>query len=410
MNVSDRLRAYARNLSKRCACGMLAMSLAAAGCQNEAKDKAADTEQSVARDKPIKREGNLPMGITKSDFGKTQDGKAVELYTLTNKGGLVAKVTTYGALLTEMRAPDRDGKVGNVTLGFDNLDAYLAGHPFFGATAGRYANRIAKGKFSLDGKEYTLKTNNGPNHLHGGEKGFDKVVWTAKPLEGPDGPAVEFSYRSADGEEGYPGNLDIAVTYTLTHDNELRFDYKATTDKPTVVNPTNHSYWNLAGESAGSVLSHVLTIDADKYTPVDATSIPTGELKPVEGTPFDFRKPTPVGARIGQLDNDPQGYDHNFALNHPAGQLGMAARLEDPKSGRVMEVWTTEPGVQLYTGNYLDGKQKGREGRPYEKHAALCLETQHFPDSPNREAFPSTRLNPGSTFTSRTTHKFSVKK
>lgn len=410
MNVSERLRSYARNLSRLATCAVLAVSLAAAGCQSDAGDKAADAGQPPARDKAAKREGNLPMGITRSDFGKTQDGKAVELYTLTNKDGLIAKVSTFGALLTEMHVPDRDGKVGNIVLGFDNLDAYLAGHPFFGATAGRYANRIAKGKFALDGKEYALKTNNGPNHLHGGEKGFDKVVWTAKPLESREGPAVELTYRSADGEEGYPGNLDISVTYTLTHGNELRFDYKATTDKPTVVNPTNHSYWNLAGEGSGNVLFHLLTIVADKYTPVDETSIPTGELKAVEGTPFDFRKATPVGARIEQLDNKPQGYDHNFVLNHAAGRLGLAAKLEDPKTGRVMEVWTTEPGVHLYTGNYLDGTVKGRDGKPYEKHAALCLETQHFPDSPNREAFPSTRLNPGAAFTSRTSHKFSVKK
>jgi aldose 1-epimerase len=316
---------------------------------------------------------------------------------------------TYGAIVTELHAPDRGGNKADIVLGFNNLDQYLADNPFFGAIAGRYANRIAKGKFTLDGKEYTLATNNGPNHLHGGNVGFDKRVWDGKPMETPDGPAVQLHYVSKDGEEGYPGDLDTTVTYTLTNDNALRIDYKATTDKPTVLNLTNHSYWNLAGEGSGTILDEVLYLNSDRYTPVDATLIPTGEIKSVKGTPFDFTTPTRIGARIQQTGGDPIGYDHNFIINGEPGTLRLGGRLEDPKSGRVMEFWTTQPAVQFYTGNFLDGKLKGISGKPYNQHDALCLETQHYPDSPNHPSFPSTTLRPGQTFTSTTLYKFSAK-
>jgi aldose 1-epimerase len=351
-------------------------------------------------------------GVQKSDFGKTKEGEAVELYTLTNKNGVVAKITSYGGIVTELHVPDKNGQTGDVVLGFKDLDSYLGGHPFFGAIAGRYANRIAKGKFTLDGQEYTLPTNNGPNHLHGGVKGFDKRVWQAEQTQSKDGPALRLRYTSKDGEEGYPGNLDVTVTYTLTDDNALHIDYEATTDKPTVVNLTNHSYFNLAGDNAGSIHDHWMMINADAYTPVDETSIPTGEIAKVEGTVFDFRKPHTIGERIEQTPGKPKGYDHNYVLNRKAGDkgLGLAARVKEPTSGRVMEVWTTEPGVQFYTGNYLDGKLTGKQGRPYEFRNGFCLETQHFPDSPNRPNFPSTVLRPGQTYKTSTAYKFSTEK
>src|SRR4051794_22034070 len=317
--------------------------IVAAGCES---NKAAEPQQSKGQ------AGNPAAaaagGIQKMEFGKTREGQAVELYTLTNKSGIVAKIMTFGAIVTELHTPDKDGKPADIVLGFDNLEQYLAGHPFFGAIAGRYANRIAKGKFTLDGKEYTLAVNNGPNSLHGGNVGFDKRVWDAKPTESPDGPSLQLHYTSKDGEEGYPGNLDTTVTYTLTNDNALRIDYKATTDKPTVLNLTNHSYWNLAGEGSGPILDHVLYLNADRYTPVDATLIPTGELKSVKGTPFDFTSPTKIGARIRETGGDPVGYDHNFIINGEPGTLRLGGRLEDPKSGRVMEFWTTQPAVQFY--------------------------------------------------------------
>ncbi len=349
----------------------------------------------------------MPAKIKKTAFGKTPDGSAVDLYTLTNGKGMVAKITTYGALLTELHVPDRNGKLGNVVLGFDNLEAYLKGHPFFGATVGRVANRIAKGKFTLEGKEYNLAVNNGPNSLHGGVKGFDKQVWQAETLPLTEGIALKFTYLSRDGEEGYPGNLSVTVVYTLTEQNELRIDYTATTDKATPVNLTNHSYFNLAG--SGSILSHELMLAADRYTPTDETLIPTGELAAVKGTPVDFTKPATIGSRFSQLTAKPTGYDHNFVLNSGGNSLALAARVHDPKSGRVMEVWTTEPGIQLYTGNFLDGSLKGLGGVTYDQHHAFCLETQRFPDSVNHPAFPSSILKPGQTLKSTTTHKFSAK-
>jgi aldose 1-epimerase len=345
--------------------------------------------------------------VVRSEFGKTQDGKAVDLYTLTNRHGLVAKVTNYGGILTELHVPDKSGQNGNVVLGFATLDKYVAGHPFFGATTGRVANRIAKGKFTLDGKEYTLFVNNGPNSLHGGKVGFDKKVWDAEPVDTKDGPAVRLRYVSPDGEEGYPGTLTTTVTYTLTNDDELKIDYKATTNKPTIVNLTNHSYFNLAGDGNGTVLDHELMINADKYTVFDSTQIPTGEIKSVEGTPLDFRKATPIGQRIEQVEGG--GYDHNFVLNGKTGQMKLCARVRDPKSGRVMEIRTTEPGVQLYTANGLNGSVTGTSGKPYPKWGAFCLETQHYPDSVNHKEFPSVVLRPGDTYHTTTVHKFTAK-
>ncbi|MBM3876284.1 MAG: galactose mutarotase [Verrucomicrobia bacterium] len=349
-------------------------------------------------------------GITRTPFGKTADGKAVDLYTVVNKNGLTAKLTTYGATLTEMHTPDRGGTFADVTLGFDNLEAYLKGHPFFGCTTGRYANRIAKGEFKLDGKTYTLAKNNGPNHLHGGIKGFDKQVWHAGPFEKARELSVVFTYVSPDGEEGYPGTLTCIVIYTLTDDDELRIDYEAKTDKATVVNLTNHAYWNLAGAGEGDILAHELLINASRFTPVDGTSIPLGELKPVAGGPMDFTKAKPISRDFAAMTGAPGGYDHNYVINQARpGELTLAAELRDPKSGRVMRVSTTEPGVQLYTGNYLDGSVKGKGGKTYAKNAALCLETQHYPDSPNRPSFPSVVLRPGKTYTHTTVHKFSAR-
>jgi aldose 1-epimerase len=336
--------------------------------------------------------------VQKSRFGKLPDGTAVDLYTLANANGLVAKVTNYGAIITELHVPDREGQCGDIVLGFDNLEQYLKKHPYFGSTVGRVANRIAKGRFTLDGRTYTLATNNGPNHLHGGLKGFDKKVWQAEPQAGA---AVRFTYTSPDGEEGYPGTLAVTVTMTLADTNELRLDYLATTDKPTPVNLTNHSYFNLAGE--GDVLGHELMIAANYYTPVDSALIPTGEIKPVKGTPMDFTAPQPIGARFAQLRTDPVGYDHNYVL-----EVAQAARVYEARSGRIMEVRTTEPGVQLYTSNFFNGSLTGKRGVVYRQHAALCLETQHFPDSVNQPNFPPVILRPGQTYRQTTVWKFST--
>jgi aldose 1-epimerase len=346
--------------------------------------------------------------IQRDPFGKLADGREVEVFTLKNRHGLMAKVMTYGAILTELHVPDRQGEFADVVLGFDNLQGYLAGHPYFGATTGRVANRIARGKFTLDGKEYTLATNNPPNHLHGGPAGLDQRLWGAEEVESALGPAVRFTYVSPDGEEGYPGNLAIEVTYTLTEANELRIDYEATTDKATPVNLTHHSYFNLHGAGFGTILDHELTLAAKNYTPVDATGIPSGEVQPVKGTPLDFTGATRIGARIGELNGDPGGYDHNYVLDGQGGSLSFAARVSDPKSGRIMEILTTEPGMQLYSGNYLDGTLLGKGGKLYRKHYGLCLEAQHFPDSVNHPNFPSTILRPGLTYRQTTVHRFSA--
>jgi aldose 1-epimerase len=353
--------------------------------------------------------GTSSMSVKQRDFGKTKDGEPVELYTLTNDHGMTAKVMTYGAVLTELHVPDRNGKPADIVLGFDNLGQYVAESPFFGAIAGRYANRIAKGQFTLDGKTYHLPINNGPNTLHGGTVGFDKHVWKAVPRHEANGVGVAFSLLSPDGDQGFPGNLNVTVTYTLNNDNELKIDYRATTDKDTVINLTNHSYFNLAGENSGTIDDQVMTINADHYTPVDATQIPTGEIAPVKGTVFDFTTPHRIGDRINEVPGGPPtGYDHNFCLNSQNGSLAFCARAKDPKTGRVMEVRTTQPGVQFYTGNFLDGTLTGIGGTKYQQHDAFCLETQHYPDSPNHPNFPTTELKPGQTYHQVTVLKFSA--
>jgi aldose 1-epimerase len=362
----------------------------------------------VAGEEDTKGAAKEKATLEERPFGKTPDGTPVELYVLRNANGMTAKIMTYGAILTELDVPDKNGKLGDVVLGFDDLKGYLAGHPYFGAIVGRVANRIAKGKFTLDGKEYKLATNNGPNALHGGLKGFDKVVWKAEPRNLGDSLSVQLTYRSPDGEEGYPGNLTAVVTYTLTDKNELKIDYKATTDKATPVNLSNHTYFNLAGPGSGDILDHELMLAADTYTPVDDTLIPTGEIKPVKGTPLDFTKPETIGARIDQLKGEPRGYDHNFVLNSGGKSLALTAHVVEPKTGRVMEMYTTEPGVQFYTGNFLDGSIKGRGG-VYKKHQGFCLEAQHFPDSVNHDNFPPVILRPGKTYTQTTVYKFSTK-
>jgi aldose 1-epimerase len=340
--------------------------------------------------------------ITKAPFGKTADGKLVDLYTLANKSGFEVKISTLGATLVSLKVPDKNGKYANVILGFDSTENYVKGVPFYGATIGRYGNRIALGKFTLDGKAYQLTVNDGPNSLHGG-KGFDKRLWTAQPIEGKDGPAIRLTYVSADGEEGYPGQLTVHVTYTLKADNSLAIAYEATTTKPTVVNLTNHTYFNLTGDPKNTILNHLLTLKADRFTPVDKTLIPTGELRSVKGTPLDFTKATVIGARIEANDEQlkfGRGYDHNWVLNS-SGKLATAAIVEEPTSGRVLEVKTTEPGIQFYSGNFMDGKPAGK-GTVYNHRTGFCLETQHFPDSPNKPAFPSTVLRPGQTYHSET--------
>ena len=363
------------------------------GCQEEA------TEREAPR-------------ITKEAFGKTDDGTLVDIYTLRNASGMEARITTYGGILVSLKVPDAKGKLDDVVLGFDTLAEYLKGHPYFGALVGRYGNRIAKGKFTLGGKEYTLAVNNGPNALHGGLKGFDKAVWSAKAVDAKGGPALELSYISKDGEEGYPGTLSVRVVYTLTSRNELKIDYAATTDKDTVLNLTHHSYFNLAGAGSGDILQHVVTINADRFTPVDKDLIPTGQLRSVKGTPLDFTRPTPVGARIDQDDEQIKfggGYDHNWVLNGGGGKLSLAARVTEPSSGRVMEVLTTEPGMQFYCGNFLDGTNIGKGGKAYKKRYGFCMETQHFPDSPNHPEFPTAVLKPGQTYTHTTVYRFSAK-
>ncbi|OJW18775.1 MAG: galactose mutarotase [Planctomycetales bacterium 71-10] len=346
--------------------------------------------------------------MSKMGFGKTKDGEAVDLYTLRN-GKITVKVATYGATVVAIEAPDRDGKVADVTLGFDSLDGYLGEHPYFGATVGRVANRIAKGKFTLDGEAYSLAINNPPNTLHGGVKGFNRVVWKAEPVDSPEGPAVKMTYTSKDGEEGYPGTLTTAVTFTVTADDALKIDYAATTDKATPLNLSNHAYFNLGGDTDSSILDHELTLAASKYTPVDDTLIPTGAIDPVEGTPLDFRKATAIGARIAELEGEPGGYDHNVVLDSKGGSLAFAARVYDPKTGRVVEMSTTEPGVQFYSGNFLDGSNVGKKGRVYKKHHGLCLEAQHFPDSIHHANFPDSVLRPGETYKQTTVYKFSAR-
>jgi aldose 1-epimerase len=352
------------------------------------------------------------QSITKSPFGKTSDGTPVDIYTLTNSNGVEARITNYGGIVVSLNVPDRDGKLGDVVLGYDTLHEYVAASPYFGSLIGRYGNRIAKGRFTLDGKEYTLAQNNDENHLHGGLQGFDKVVWKARAMLADRGPGLTLSYLSADGEEGYPGNLSVKVVYLLTDNNELRIHYSATTDKPTPVNLTNHSYFNLAGQGNGDILSHKMMLKADRFLPVDEGLIPTGELRPVADTPFDFNKPTAIGARIKQEDQQLEfggGYDHCWVLNESDTRMSLAARVFEPTTGRVMEVLTAEPGIQFYCGNFLDGSNVGKGGKVYEHRYGFCLETQHFPDSPNQPDFPSVILKPGEEYETTTIYRFSVK-
>ena len=357
-------------------------------------------------------EKNAKMTITKEVFGKTGDGTEVYLYTLANANGCEAKITNYGGIVVSLKVPDRTGKPGDVVLGYDTLEEYIGNNPYFGCIVGRYGNRIGKGKFTLNGMEYTLAQNNGENHLHGGITGFDKAVWQAREFESEDGAALELTYLSRDGEEGYPGNLSVTVIYLLTNEDELKIDYIAATDKNTVINLIHHSYFNLAGAGSGDILDHEMMINADRFTPVDSGLIPTGELRSVKGTPMDFTSPTVIGARIDQDYEQLRfggGYDHNWILNSSDGSLALAARVYDPATGRVMEVLTTEPGIQFYSGNFLDGTNIGKGGKAYNHRNGFCLETQHFPDSPNKPDFPSTVLKPGETYKQTTVYRFSVK-
>jgi aldose 1-epimerase len=357
----------------------------------------------------------VTRGVARAPFGRTSDSRPAELFTLTNANGIEVRLTNYGGIIISLKTPDRSGRLDDIVLGYDSLSGYLRDTPYFGAIVGRYGNRIAGGRFTLDGKSYRLAVNNGPNSLHGGLRGFDKVIWTAQPFRNESGVGVTLDYTSADMEEGYPGTLRARVTYTLADDNRLIIDYQATSDKATPVNLTQHSYWNLAGDGSRDVLEHVLTINADGMTPVDTTLIPTGEISSVAGTPFDFRTPMPIGARIDQRQNRQirygGGYDHNFVLNRSgaaADGLVHAASIAEPTTGRTLDVFTTEPGIQFYSGNFLDGSITGKAGHIYHYRYGLALETQHYPDSPNHPSFPSTILRPGQEYRSRTIFAFGV--
>lgn len=360
-----------------------------------------------------KKEADQKAGITKASFGNVDDARQADLYTLRNAAGMTAEISNYGGTIVSLTAPDKAGQFEDVVLGMDSLAGYQKGVPYFGALIGRYGNRIAKGKFTLDGKPYTLAVNNTVNHLHGGLKGFDKVLWTATPVDGEE-PSLRLTYTAKDGEEGYPGNLSVEVTYTLQKDNALKIDYKATTDKPTVVNLTNHSYFNLTGGVKSDILNHEVHLNADKFLPVDKTLIPTGVLQPVAGTVFDFTKLTVVGKGVND-STDVQikyagGYDHAWVLTDTSRALREAATVYEPTSGRLLTVATTEPAIQFYTGNFLDGTLTGKGGVVYKKRSGLCLETEHYPDSPNHPAFPTTVLRPGETYHTTTVYTFSVKK
>jgi aldose 1-epimerase len=371
---------------------IVALILLIAGCTSGKKTEAEEEQK------------NPKCKVEKAFFGLSPEGDSVMLYTLSNEKDIKVTITNYGGIITGIYTPDKNGKTSNIVLGFDNLEQYLDGHPYFGALIGRYGNRIAKAEFSLDGEDYILAVNNGNNALHGGLKGFDKQLWTPEVIACDERAALKLTYASPDGEEGYPGNLSVTVTYELLMD-QLFITYEAETDKATILNLTNHSYFNLAGE--GNILDHIVYINASKYTPVNDELIPTGELANVEGSPFDFRKPTVIGARFDELTGDPVGYDHNFVIDGMKGEKRLAAKALDPKTGRFIEVTTTEPGVQFYTGNFLDGTLKSGI-KTYVQHSGFCLETQHFPDSPNQPDFPSTVLRPGDKFISQTIFKFGV--
>lgn len=349
----------------------------------------------------------IEMEVAKRSYGTTSDGKEVDQYICRNLNGYVLEVINYGAIVNAFRAPDKEGLVENITLSCTGIEGYQACTSYFGATVGRYCNRIAKGKFTIEGNEYSLATNNGDNHLHGGKVGFDKRIWNAEQIINKDSVGVRLKLVSEDGDEGYPGKLEVTVEYTLNNENELKVDFTATTDKKTHINLTNHNYWNLGGAGSGAILDHELQIEADKYTPVDEGFIPTGEIATVEGTPLDFRKMTRIGDRHDKTGIDPKGYDHNFVLNAQDGEMALAATVVNKESGRKMEISTTQPGIQFYTGNFLDG-QPGSGG--FAQHGAFCLETQHLPDTPNHDNFPTTLLNPGETYRQTTVHKFSIAK
>jgi aldose 1-epimerase len=351
--------------------------------------------------------------VSKAAFGSTPDGEAVDIYTLTNANGMEVRTITFGGIITSIRVPDRDGKLDDVALGFDNLEGYLTNPPFFGAIIGRYGNRIAKGRFTLDGKTYSLAINDKPNHLHGGKKGFDKIVWKAESFKKENNVGVVFTHTSPDGDEGYPGSVSLRVTYTLTPRNEIEVEFEATTDKATPLNLTQHTYFNLAGDGSRDILDHLMTIHASRFTPVDSTKIPTGESAPVEGTPFDFREPTAIGARIAANDTQIKfgnGYDHNFVLDRTGDGMFAAAHVLEPQTGRVLDISTTEPGMQFYTGNFLDGSLVGKSAHVYKQRMGFALETQHYPDSPNQPRFPNTILHPGEAYHSKTVFAFSVNK
>ena len=381
------------HITQAMAAGLLTMSLA--GCASMSKTNSS---------------------ISKAAFGKTPDGTPVEIYTLRNSKGAEACIMTYGGIVQKLTMPDKNGNYADVVLGFDTLDGYtnpkyVGACPYFGALIGRYGNRIGGAKFTLEGKTYTLAGNNNGNSLHGGIKGFDKVVWKATPLVTANGAALELNYLSKDGEEGFPGNLNVTAVYTLTDDNALKLTFSATTDKPTVVNLTHHSYFNLAGQGNGDILGHLVYMNSDQTTPVDSGLIPTGAFADVTGTPFDFRKPTAIGARINDPDTVLQygpGYDHNWVINKPFGEFGLMARVVEPNSGRVMEVWSDEPGLQFYAGNFLDGTLTGKDGKVYQRRYAFCMEPQHYPDSPNKPKWPSVELKPGQTYHNVIEYKFSV--
>ncbi len=362
------------------------------------------------------KEATMPTQSTMSraPFGTATGGTPVELYTLVNGRGMEVRAMSYGATIVSLKVPDARGVIGDVVLGYDSLAGYLKSSPYFGAIVGRYGNRIARGRFAIDGAKYTLAVNNGPNSLHGGLRGFDKLVWSAEPVRSDSTTGVAFTLVSPDGDEGYPGTFTARVTYTLMNDrNELLIDYEGATDKATPVNLTNHSYFNLAGAGTGDILGHLLTLNADSMTPVDATLIPTGKITPVAGTPFDFRTPTAIGARIDAKDvqiKNGGGYDHNFVLNRSGPGLVHAAHVAEPTSGRTLDISTTEPGIQFYSGNFLDGTLTGKDGKVYQHRYAFCLETQHYPDSPNHATFPSTILRPGAIYKSRTVLAFGVGK
>ena len=384
------------------------MTFLTVGC--EVEDGTAGDAAAGQADVPVGETGAGGDTVAEGDievdtFGETPGGEPVQSFILTNANGMTAKLIDLGATLVSLEVPDAEGKVADVVLGCDTVDCYLTSSPYFGCIVGRYANRIANAKFTLDGKEYVLEANEAPHTLHGGDSGYHKKIWQSEPFSDADGEGVKFTYVSPAGEGGYPGELTATATYTLTPENTLRIDYTATTDAPTVVNLTHHSYFNLQGHDSGTILDHVLMLNADRYTPGDATLIPTGEIAPVEGTPVDFTAPTAIGERIGQVEG---GYDHNFVVNGEQGEMRLAARVAEPDSGRVMEIHTTEPGIQFYSGNFLDGSFAGKDGARYAKHSGFCLETQKFPDTPNQPAFPSAVLRPGETYTHTIEHRFSA--